>query len=152
MYIRTKTAKMLVSLRNRKTDAGAVDALSGFYFPWKSIQCVVEVTVQWCECEMKFLETHSNLELVTLNRRLKAVYDQNEYFWRSSSWRIRDRVAVYNYPISATYITAHFGNEAKQIQSGESVVISAKENVFKLPLNQLEVLRLTKLTGKMSHL
>ena len=78
------------------------------------------------------------------------VHIQNRSYWHMSSWDFACD-SIYNYPISSAYITTNFGHEAKQIQSGESVVILAKNAVFKMPLNQSEASRLRDLTGTSVH-
>ncbi len=142
-------AQMLASLRNR-SGSPPIDTIVGFYFPWKSLQCVVEVQVKWSDNYLKFVETHSYVEMIDINARLVAIYLQNEGYWRDSSWTI-NTTRVFNYPVTSAYVVSEFGRQAIQVESGCSVVIVSSGYVYKKPMNSSESSRLSDLRGR-THL
>ncbi len=135
--------QMLASLRNRN-GCNAINSLDGFFFPKETKRCVVEVTVEWSDVKLKFIETHSNLNRGDVDARLRAVYVRNKHLWHISGW---NHTEVYNYPIGSEYLRSKFGDTARQVESGNSVVI---DKVFKKPINVDEQLQLFRLVGK-SH-
>ncbi len=140
LKLAVQLAQMLASLRNR---AGpSIDTIVGFYIPFKSLQCVVEVQVKWSDSALKFVETHSYVEMIDVNTRLTAIYSQNKGYWDNSRWDIT--MNVFNYPVTPTYVENNFGVGAMQIQSGDSIVIvsSGREFVYKKPMNNGEEKRL----------
>ncbi len=136
-------AQMLASLRNRT--GPSIDTIVGFYIPFKSVQCVVEVQVKWSDSALKFVETHSYVEMIDVNARLAAIYLQNKGYWDNSRWD--NTMSVFNYPVTPTYLRKIFGVGAMQIQSGDSVVIVSSDlgGVYKKPMNTVEQQRLFEL-------
>ncbi len=108
-------AQMLSSLRNRCIQE---KSLQGFYFPYGSIQCVLLVTVTWNYHHMKFIEDHVPCDL---HASLKRVYLKNKTLW-DKRWDESKRF-LFAYPVCPNNITGTFGAGAKQIMSGQSVVI-----------------------------
>ena len=83
-------SQMLASLRNRSMHgvllSASVNSLSGFYFPNKKKECVVEVCVYWDDNKLRFMESHTMIETMDeVQRRLKLVYQQNKSLWENSS-------------------------------------------------------------------
>ncbi len=110
--------QMLASLRNRKP---VVKSLSGFYFPWKEEECVVEVVIEWSDTYMLFIERHKYLAFNEVADRLKLVYSENLFHWKSSPWP-QGKEFVLSYPATPSYVSEAFEG-GYQIQSGHSVVI-----------------------------
>ena len=149
LKLTVQLAQMLASLRNR---AGpSIDTIVGFYIPFKSLQCVVEVQVKWSDSALKFVETHSYVEMIDVDARLTAIYSQNKGYWDDSRWHIP--MNVFNYPVTPTYVVHIFGFGAMQIQSGNSIVIvsSGLRCVYKKPMNNVEVSRLFLLLFEQPH-
>ena len=119
------------------------DTITGFYFPWASKQCVVQVEVNWSDEKFKFEETHSCVEINDIDRRLATIYKQNEHHWGSTTWD--PTMKVFNYPVTNAYLTATLGDDALQLQSGDSVVIVASTTVYKKPMCGAEASRLYQL-------
>ncbi len=55
---------------------------------------------------------------------------------------------VFNYPVTHTYITDAFGDDASQLQSGDSVVIGAAGIVYKKPMCVAEASQLYQLLAQ----
>ncbi len=140
-------AQMLASLRNRCNPLiPPIYTISGFYFPFASKQCVVQVEVKWSDKKFKFEETHSCVEMNDIGRRLVSIYIQNERHWRSTKWD--STMKVFNYPVTHGYLTTALGIDASQLQSGDSVVIVASSVVYKKPMCGAEASRLYQLLAQ----
>ena len=138
-------SQMLASLRNRvRLGSQPIDSISGFYIPYKSVQCVVEVQVKWSDKDLKFLESHSNVEKNDIETRLKAIYLENKRYWNDYSEPMPS-MTVFHYPVTPSYLSANFGDEAIQIESGHSVVVAVPNFVYKNPMNDPEARRLSDL-------
>ncbi len=140
-------AQMLASLRNRcSPPIPPIDTITGFYFPFASKQCVVEVEVKWSDEKFRFEETHSFVKMNDIATRLKTIHMQNEHHWRNTTWD--STMKVFNYPVTHTYITDAFGDDASQLQSGDSVVIGAAGIVYKKPMGCAEASQLYQLLAQ----
>ncbi len=91
---------------------------------------------------MKFIEQHAPIDVVA---SLKDVYFKNKRLWEEK-WEDTKRLS-FAYPISLNNITKTFGLGARQMMSGQSVVImnSTMSLVYKIPMNFAEISRLKDL-------
>ena len=103
--------------------------------------------MKWSDNYLKFVETHSYVEMIDINARLVAIYLQNEGYWHDSRWRI-NTTRIFNYPVTSAYVVSKFGRQAIQVESGDSVVIVSSGYVYKKPMNSSESMRLSDLRGQ----
>ena len=144
-------SQMLASLRNRSSMLGvslsaSVHSLSGFYFPNKKNECVVEVCVHWNDDILRFVESHTMILTVgEVKRRLKSVYQRNKSLWENSSLDLTE----FCYPLTPHYLT-NFAADAKQVDSGQSVVIVCENDclVYKYPMNSSERSNISSFRGE----
>ena len=144
-------SQMLASLRNRSRNgvslSASVHSLSGFYFPNNKKECVVEVSVNWDDRKLRFVESHTMIRTVAeVECRLKSVYQQNKSLWENSSLGLTE----FSYPVTPQYLTTNFTADAKQVGSGQSVVIVCEDDcfVYKYPMISSEGRNILFLRGK----
>ncbi len=100
--------------------------------------------MKWSDKDLKFVETHSNVEKNDIETRVKAIYLKNKGYWNDYSEPMPS-MTVFNYPVTPSYLSANFGDEAIQIESGHSVVVAISNLIYKKPMSDTDVKRLSEL-------
>ena len=95
---------MLASLRNCINPNDDANKVIGFYFRFENTECVVEITVQWSDKMIQFVEEHHYLEKNEVECALSTAYQHNHQLWgRMGSEPSR----ALNYPLSASFFCNH---------------------------------------------
>ena len=134
-------ALILVGLRNCHPNNGAMKVI-GFYFPKTKKECVVEITLEWSDSRLQFLEEDRYLNMDEVDSSLTRAYQHNHRLWRLQRSH-RDRSALC-YPLSTAFLQQH---HLKQLESGQSIVLLNEQNkkVYKYHVDPLYQTRVREL-------
>ena len=134
-------ARMLASLRNCYHPNDEANKVIGFYFPFENTECVVEVTVQWSDEMVKFVEKCRYLEQHEVESALRNAYQHNHQLWARKD---PEPSRTLNYPLSTRFLQSR---NLEQIESGQSIVLLDQLNkrVYKYPVDRTEQATLYKL-------
>ena len=117
------------------------DKVIGFYFPFENTECVVEITVQWSDEMVKFVEKRRYLEQYEVESALRNAYQHNHQLWARKD---PEPSRTLNYPLSTRFLQSR---NLEQIESGQSIVLLDQLNkrVYKYPVDRTEQAALYKL-------
>ena len=133
-------ARMLASLRNYYPNDDTNEVI-GLYFPFENTECVVEITVQWSDEMITFVEKRRYLEeQYQVAPALKCAYEYNHQLWAGKGGP--EPSESLNYPLSTHFLQSR---NLEQIDSGQSIVLLDRVNkrVYKYPIGDSK--RLTEL-------
>jgi hypothetical protein len=136
-------ARMLASVRNYHPNDDA--KVIGFYFPFRNKECAVQITLQWSDKDIRFVESRRYVKQHHVQSALREAYEQNHKLWEGKTPDL-DAVSL-NYPLSTRFLqTKGF----EQIASGQSSVLLDQLNrkVYKYPLERAGHSRLSELVCK----
>ena len=121
----------LIIQRNKCTD---IMKCEGLYFP-KAYKCnlssVVTFEVTWNDSELSFEVQKTSIHMSDVQSTITRIVNEEML-----KFRMMHNVSETNHklPLTKSYIIEQFGPNARQLQSGESIVIVSDAKVYKYPL------------------
>lgn len=76
-------ARMLASVRNYHPNDDA--KVIGFYFPFRNKECVVQITLQWSDKDIRFVESRRYVKQHHVQSALREAYEQNHKLWEGKT-------------------------------------------------------------------
>ena len=132
-------AHQLLWQRNRDD---TITSCAGLYVPtFARGRSFVKLLLEWDDCAFKFQLTHTRLALDPLKHSVEDLLRTGLTTVASVAYREGTQHAV---PMSRQFVKSKFGEEARQVSSGESVVIVnvQQRKVYKRPLKKEYYLKL----------
>ena len=121
----------LIIQRNKCTD---IIKCEGLYFPTAykcNIPSVVRFEVTWNDSQLSFKVKNTVIPMADVQSNIIRIVNEE---MRKISMMRNVRETNHKLPLTKSYIIEQFGRNARQIQSGESIVIVSDEKVYKYPL------------------
>jgi hypothetical protein len=147
----TKLSLGLVDqLRSWKNRLSSISSVTGYCFPVDDTSktaeqcgsCVFEVTLEWLRNEMRYFVSVHPLRAANVWNCIQRMQSQQCVILTSL---IDNDNKHFTLPLDEQFVQDTFGADARQVKSGESVVILTTGQAYKYALDPLESLRLQSL-------